>query len=194
LQIARELPLRLACVVRRPGAVFVVLAALIACGSPEPVGQYGVYRDQVQRLHLDSGGTVDLFRVKLWSFRNGDAPALQLEYAATSQSIDSTHAYERAKEIWPSIAPYVEGIGVHNAIITATVLQMSRAPMIQASLMRHFGFVFQQDPNGIWHCRGHPDTLPLARRDSRIRLTNADGVPISVEAFSRSFLTNHDSI
>lgn len=167
--------------------------ALLACSSPDPVGRYGQYGDHTQRLVLDSGDSLKVLRVKLWTFKDGTSPALQLEYEATGAVIDSSHAFTFAKKIWPAFAPYVQAVEVRNAIITATVLDIRHAPLVQTSLMQHFGIVLMQNSNGYWHFRGHPDSLPPLGLSTRKRLTSRNGVPLSPKEFAAMILAERDS-
>lgn len=147
----------------------------VSCGTTGgPVGQFGPYADVNSTLRLPTGDTMTVYRLKYWVFSNGDAPALQLEYAAHVPVSDTDAVIGWDRAIWPSFAPYVEHLQLQHAMMTATVL--TRVGLY--TRWRNYTVVIQRDTDHVWRLRGHPEPLPAADTSDVPRIILPTGKPI----------------
>ncbi len=165
------------------GFLVALALAVAACGGEgQLVGQFGPYYRQTKQLRLPSGETLIVYRVKHWTFANGQPPALQLEYEAPFPVSDTARLRALTRRIWPAFAPYVEGAGLRAAIVTATNLQRREAGRAWAAQMQHFGLIAERDSTGRWRLQGDTVTLPPAEPSRTLRIFEADGRPLLVSA------------
>jgi hypothetical protein len=137
------------------------LVVLTGCGAPVPQGQFGPYQPPFKRLVLPDGEQLVVYRVQYWTFASGDPPALQLEYEAPFSVSDHAQVQQLARRIWPLFLPYVEGMHLRTAFITATNLERHSLAWFMTSHARSFGIVAAEDAAGTWHFE--KDTIPLPR-------------------------------
>jgi hypothetical protein len=134
-----------------------------ACSPVVPQGQYGPYLPGNEKhLRLPSGQSLAIYRVKYWTFSSGDAPAMQFEYEALDPLADTAALRQRARQLWPAFAPYVEASGLRNGIITATKLERHGVPGFWSSTMKHFGLLVSRDAAGTWRFKDDGGVLPPA--------------------------------
>jgi hypothetical protein len=81
-------------------ARWLALVALLGCGTPDAVGDYGQYHIANQWIRLGSGDSLRVFRLKYWVFTDGSKPAVQLEYSSPSGVADSAAAFPLMERIW----------------------------------------------------------------------------------------------
>jgi hypothetical protein len=152
---------------------FSLLLALGACFPFTPltcrrrvdVGQFGPYIEPFKLIRLPSGDTLTVYRVKYWTFTNGDPSALQLEYQ-TRVAIDDTAAVRtEAMRLWPVFRPYVEEAGTSTAFLTAADRHAATAGAAHLMVTHYFGTVLSRDSVGMWRSKHGsatwPDPLPI---------------------------------
>lgn len=134
--------------------------APLSCGSPPDVGQFGAYVGPYKLIRLPSGDTLTVYRVKYWTFTDGSAPALQLEYQ-TRVTVDDTAAVRaEQRRLWPVFQPYIGQAAVSKAILTATDRDYRGGPAAHVTRMQHFGTIAVRDSLGTWRFRGDGSPLP----------------------------------
>lgn len=132
----------------------------MTCGPAPVVGQFGPYPDEPALLHLARGAVYPVYRIKYWTFENGQAPALQLEYDPLRPVSDSGLVKYYDVAVWPAFAPYVDSAGVDHAIITAT--HMVRSGVVFRTVrFNSYGVLAHRDSRGRWKFDGDSVTLPL---------------------------------
>jgi len=161
---------------------FLLLYAATACGGEAPmVGQFGQYYKENKQLRLASGDTYTVYRVKSWTFNDGNPPALQLEYEAPT-SVDDTVALKAlARRIWPAFAPYVQQAGVSTGIITATNLRRKGFGGAWKASIRSYGLIAHRDSAGVWRLVGDFAPLPPAEAGGGPRIFEANGDPLVLQ-------------
>jgi hypothetical protein len=162
-------------------AFILVLLAGIACGRSRPAGRYGEYFFDNKQLHLASGEAYPVYRVKYWTFQDGSVFALQLEFEPPFAISDTARLRLLAHKIWPAFGPYVEGLQLNAAILTATNLRRRGPRHAWTATMRHFGFTVRRDSTGQWRLDGHSDPLPSVELDGPPRVLEATGQPLTVD-------------
>ena len=143
------------------GALQLLGAALmLGCEPPAPPSQFGDYRPPYKHLRFSSGDSVTVYRVKYWTFSNGDSPALQLEYEPPVPMSDTAVLRDVARQVWPFFEPYVDSLHLTGAILTATHLEVYRGGEAQVSRTRSYGFTAKRDTGGVWRLTDDPRPLP----------------------------------
>jgi hypothetical protein len=132
----------------------------LTCGSAPDVGQFGPYVGPFKVIRLPAGDTLTVYRVKFWTFTDGSAPALQLEYQTRVSIADTTAVRAEQRGVWTVFKMYIDQSGVTRAIITATDRQFRGGSMGHLTRMRHFGSVAMRDSTGTWRFRSDPEPLP----------------------------------
>jgi hypothetical protein len=155
-----------------------VCILLWACVASEPAGQFGVYHEHNKRIYLPDGDTLTVYRVKLWEFKDGSPPALQLEYASPVPLSDTVALRRLAERIWPAFVPYVEEARVTTAILTATQLEKVGGPGAWAARTHSFGIVAEHDTGSVWRVRHSRELLPSREQGGKGRIAEADGRPL----------------
>jgi hypothetical protein len=131
------------------------------CGSAAPdVGQFGAYLGPYKLIRLPNGDTLTVYRVKAWTFADGSAPALQIEYQTRVAIADTLAVKTEQRRLWPVFRSYLDQTGFSNAIITATDREYHSSGLAHASRMRSFGTIVLRDATGRWHAKG--DIVSLA--------------------------------
>jgi hypothetical protein len=171
-----------------------VILALLGCGTPDAMGQYGQYHITNRWIHLRAGDSLKVFRVKYWVFTDGSKPAVQLEYASPTGTADSVTAFSLLERIWPAFAPYVEKADLDKAIITETVLDTLNVSPVKLSGTRHFGIVVIHDADGVWRVKLSGRALAPASTTETLGLTDINGVPMSPTQFAESMNSLVDSM
>jgi hypothetical protein len=146
-----------------------------ACGTSEPMSQFGAYHHQNKQLRLSDGQTLTVYRVKYWTFNDGSSPALQLEYEAPFDVADTARVRAMAHEIWPAFVPYVEALHLRSAILTATNLRRTGSPLAWTATLHHFGLTAARDGNGDWVLDDGTDPLPTPEPSAPLRIYEANG-------------------
>jgi len=149
---------------------------LTACSTSLPHGPYGPYSRRTKHISLPSGETLVVYRLKYWTFRSPEPPAIQLEYEAPFAVSDTAAVQTETRVLWPFFVPYLEAKGVTAGIITATNLHILRlGPITWMGRTRSYGLVAHKGSDGVW--RLETDSLPLPAADtSRLpRILDADG-------------------
>jgi len=142
------------------------------------MGQFGPYHARNKQLRLADGDTFTVYRVKYWTFDDGSAPALQLEFASPVPVSDTAGVRRAAERIWPAFAPYVEGQRLRAGILTATNLEKVGGPGAWATRAVYFGLVARRDSAGTWRFDGHPEALPTPAPGGEAgEILEADGQP-----------------
>ena len=127
----------------------------MSCGSPSPdTGQFGAYAGPFKLIRLAGGDTLTVYRVKYWTFQDGSAPALQLEYQTRVAITDTIAVKAEQGRLWPVFRAYVDRAGLSNAILTATDREYLGGQVAHASHMRSFGTLLARDSGGTWRARG----------------------------------------
>lgn len=168
-------------------ALRLVLCSLLfttTLGAQDAPGDFGPYHDRNMQLRLATGDTLVVYRVKYWSFDDGSAPALQIEYESPVSVDDTAAAFQQAIRIWPAFAPYVEKLDLSKAIITATNLTKKGGPGHWLTSFKHYGLIAERDGNGDWRIRRREGILPPGEKSAKPRIFEASGVPFSVDADS----------
>ena len=160
----------------------------LSCGLAAPTvpaSQFGTYRPPFKLLRLADGDTFTVYRVKYWIFKDRSAPSLQLEYEAPIDVADSVAIRALARRVWPAFVPYVEDLGLHNAIITATNLRRKGTDLAWVSTLHHYGIVVVQDSAGRWHFVHDTVTLPPGQRD-HATIFERSGAPFDTASARRT--------
>lgn len=152
-------------------------ALILGCEPPAPRSQFGDYRPPFKHLRFASGDSVPVYRVKYWTFSDGEAPALQLEYEPPVALSDTAALRDFARKLWPLFEPYVDSLHLTGAILTATHLEVYRGGEAQVSRTESFGFTATRDPAGGWHLTDDPRPLPPPGKLGAI--FEANGVPFA---------------
>jgi hypothetical protein len=150
----------------------------VSCTSGEPVGQFGAYHAQNKTLRLKTGDSLTVYRVKTWSFTNGDAPSLQLEYEPPVAVSDTAAMRRYARLIWPVFVRYLDASRFRAAIVTATNLRRTRAGLAWTSTQRSWGVLADRDSSGHWFFRDDPVALPLADTSASAGIYEYSGAPL----------------
>ena len=155
------------------------IMVLLGCNPALPQGQFGPYSRTVMHLVLSPAETLAVYRVKYWTFNDGSAPALQIEYEAPFPVSDTAAARREAIHIWPMFAPYVRGMGLSAGIITATNLRIKGFwPIAWSSQTHHFGFVVEEGSIGSWHFQRDTTQLPPPDTSGVEHIIDAHGKPL----------------
>jgi hypothetical protein len=162
-------------------SIFVCIV-VAACVPSEPAGQFGAYHEQNKRLYLPDGDTLTVFRVKLWHFDDGSAPALQVEYASPVPVSDTVALRRLAERIWPAFLPYVEEARVTAAILTATQLEKVGGPGPWLTRTHSYGLIAEHDTGRVWRLRHSRDVLPSREQGGKGRIAEADGSSLRISA------------
>ena len=162
-------------------SIAVLLAGLlVACGPTTPRGEFGGYRPPFKHLRLAGGDSLTVYRVKRWTFTDGSAPALQLEYEPALAMGDTVQLRLLAERLWPAFRPYVEAMHLTTAIFTATHLETG-GNVVPSAWMRHsFGFIAKRDSSGVWHWNGDEHLLPTSPTPDGAGIFEANGEPLDL--------------
>jgi hypothetical protein len=157
----------------------------LSCGSPPDVSQFGAYEGPFKSVRLPSGDSLTVYRVKYWTFTDGSAPALQLEYQTQVSIADTVAVQSEQRRIWPVFKTYIDRAAVSNAILTATDRHYSGGPAAHLTFMKHFGSIAVRDTHGAWRFDG--DSTPLSPAvpahgadGKRIGIFERSGAPFSI--------------
>jgi hypothetical protein len=168
---------------RRCRLVIALISTAVACSEAPATGQFGPYPPNPKRMTLADGDTLDVYRVKCWSFTDGSPTALQLEFEAPMPISDTAALRALAYRVWPAFVPYAEELHLTAAIVTGTNLRGKRDGTLRAWRAHHFGFIADRDSAGGWHMRGHPEPLPPAEASGPPRIREATGEPFLASSF-----------
>ncbi len=157
--------------------ISLVAGYLSACQGSTPIGQYGPYSPESMHLVLATE-TLTVYRMKHWTFTDGSAPALQLEYANSLGMSDTNALRRKAVEIWPAFAPYVEDRALESAIITATILRKRSFGVFATTDNQYFGVIAFRDSLRQWHLEGDTARLPDPDWAGGPRLIDASGAAV----------------
>jgi len=161
-----------------------VVVSIGACQASVPIGKYGPYNDT--NMHVIVGAeTLTVYRIKGWAFADGSPPALQLEYASPVDISDHEALRQKAVQIWPAFAPYVEAMNLRSAIITATLLQKRSLGDFATTNNKYFGLIVVRDSAGAWHFEDDSVRLPPADWQGGPRVLDVDGRPLPFRAVPR---------
>lgn len=152
-------------------------ALILGCEPPAHHSQFGDYRPPFKHLRFDNGDSVTVYRVKYWTFSDGESPALQLEYEPPVALSDTAALRDFARQVWPLFEPYVDSLHLTGAILTATHLEVYRGGEAQVSRTQSFGFTAKQDTAGVWRLTDDPRPLPAPGRLGAI--VEANGAPFA---------------
>jgi len=152
-------------------------ALIIGCEPPPPQSQFGEYHPPFKHLRFATGDSVTVYRVKYWTFSDGEPPALQLEYEPLVPVSDTAALRDFARQVWPLFEPYVDSLHLTGAILTATHLEVYRGGEAQLSRTRSFGFTANRDTTGVWHLTDDPRPLPPPGKFGAI--FEANGAPFT---------------
>lgn len=170
----------------KPLIAFLAAIALVGCRPSLPRSRFGSYERETKTITLSSGATMKVYRIKYWTFQDGSAPALQLEYEPPFSVADTNAVRRAARELWPSFAPYVEANGLSSAIITATNLQWKGIwPVAWSAHTRSFTIILMRDSAGEWYADGDTVRFPAADLSSRPSITEASGAPVPLRSVLR---------
>ena len=165
---------------RTRGAIAFLLAAAAACRQSPPMGQYGPYPKQPMHVVLNSGDTLSMYRLKVWQFRDGSPPAVQLEYEPPFSVADTAAVRTEAHRIWPVMAPYVEKNGFTAAVITATNLKVGGSSAANVVSAQSYGHTLTQSAGGRWRMVGESSDMPPSEGAGPGQLLTAGGDPLPV--------------
>lgn len=167
--------------------------AALACGdstpSPVHVGQFGAYKDPYKQLRLSSGETLTVYRVKVWTFTDGSAPALQIEYESPVPVSDTVAVRQWALQIWPVLVSYLDTLKFSTAIITASNLRRQQRGDVWTLAAKSFGVIAVRDVTRRWRFKGDTITLPPADLPPGTGLFERDGSAVLVPHDPRAFDT-----
>ena len=162
----------------RSSSAAVVVGLLAACSRNLPQGQFGPYSLKNAHLILSPRESLTVYRVKYWTFRNGTAPALQLEYEPPFSVTDTDAVRREAVRLWPVFGPYVKGMGLSNAIITATNFHLSGVwPYAWTSNQKSYGVVIEEGPLAHWRFRHDTAELPPMDTTGALAIVDPEGKP-----------------
>jgi hypothetical protein len=144
----------------------VVVVVLGGCEGKPIRSSYGAYPEVPSSVVLASGDTLNVYRVKYWTFSDGGASALQLEYEAPLPIADTAGLRAFALQIWPQFRPYVDSLSLTGAILSATTIIRHRQMVGWRADFQHFGVLLDRDSTGVWSYHGQPvqydeDAVPL---------------------------------
>lgn len=164
----------------RSVSVFALAALLGACNTSLPRGQFGPYPRQPDQLRLPGGQVLPVYRMKLWTFSDGEPPAIQLEYEPPFSVSDTAAVHREARTVWPYFVRYLEANGLTGGIVTATNLRVSGLwPIAWTSHEQSFGFVASRGSDGRWRFKGDTVPLPPADQADEPRITDPHGQPLA---------------
>jgi len=155
---------------------------LASCGPPVPRGQFGVYQPPFKHLVLPNGLQLVVYRVSRWTFTNGQQPLLQLEYEAPFSVAQAAQVRSLAYQIWPLFVPYVEGMQLQAASITATNLERHSFGPFGTSSTHHQSVLAVKDSTGAWHFQGDSVPLPAPKPGQPLAIIDVDNKPMPVPA------------
>jgi len=163
-----------------------LLSTTLSCGAAEPIGRFGQYHRTHQYIHLPGCDSLKVFRVKYWVFKDGNPPALQLEYSSPTHVADSASSSSLAGRIWTAFEPYADATGVRSVILTETVLDTVSIPPLMTSQTKHFGIILIRDSDERWRFKDSGKTLPpRSLNDNSEDLSDVNGAPMSQAAFAK---------
>lgn len=152
---------------------------LTGCNRSFPVGQFGPYSQRNAHFALNSNETLAVYRVKYWTFSDRSEPALQLEFEPPFLVSDTAAVRREAIRLWPKFGPYVKGMGLGAAIITATNLRVSGIwPFAWTSRVTSYGLVIQEGPLGHWRFRQDTTDLPTMDTTGVLAILDSLGTPM----------------
>jgi hypothetical protein len=160
------------------GAVLTGCVGPLTCArSPNPSGQFGEYHDANLVLWLPGGDTVTVYRVKYWTFYDGEPPALQLEYASRAPTTDTEAVLAFGRTLWPAFVPYVERMRLTHAVLTATQVTDVKGGSARFVSRHSYGVTAELDLDGMWRFQGHPEPLPTGDPSGKPRIHRPNGTP-----------------
>jgi hypothetical protein len=159
--------------------------APLSCGSPPDVSQFGAYEGPFKFIRLPSGDSLTVYRVKYWTFTDGSAPALQLEYQTRVSITDTVAVKSEQRRLWPVFKTYVDRAALSTGIMTATDRDYRGGPAAHLTLMRHYGAIAARDAHGAWRFGGDSSPLPAAvplagSADNGIGIFERSGAPFTI--------------
>ena len=155
------------------------LTLLAGCNRSLPHGQFGPYDLKNAHLLLSPTESLVVYRVKYWTFRDGSAPALQLEYEPPFAVTDTAAVRREAVRLWPLFGPYVKGMGLSAGIITATNFHLSGVwPYVWTSNQKSFGVVIEEGAPNHWHFRYDTMDLPPIDTSGATAIVDPQGKPV----------------